>query len=94
MVNLLLKNKADVNLVNATGDSALHHAVFLQRKDIVKILITAGANPAIKNKENKTAEMKAIETQQPDIAEYLKNARSNNFNIFVEIAFSILNCWL
>jgi len=34
-----------------TGDTLLHHAVSLKRKDLVKMLILAGIDPRVKNKE-------------------------------------------
>lgn len=47
MVNLLLKNGADVNLLNIKGEGALHYAVRLGRDDLVSVLLKAGADVTV-----------------------------------------------
>ncbi len=37
MVRLLIENGADVNLPNSSGNTALHYAVRLGRRDLVKV---------------------------------------------------------
>eukprot|EP01119_Soliformovum_irregulare_P001805 TRINITY_DN1159_c0_g2_i1.p1 TRINITY_DN1159_c0_g2~~TRINITY_DN1159_c0_g2_i1.p1 ORF type:complete len:877 (+),score=308.98 TRINITY_DN1159_c0_g2_i1:74-2704(+) len=55
MVKLLLNSKADPNVRNDTGgDTALSLAVKLGRKNLVKTLLQAGADPDIKDIEDKT----------------------------------------
>lgn len=51
MVKLLIKRGADVNKLSTSGEhTPLHRAVRNNRKDIIKILLEAGANPKIRNK--------------------------------------------
>ena len=42
LVNLLLNNQVDVNMITASGDSALHGAVFGNKLQIMQSLINAG----------------------------------------------------
>jgi len=45
MVKLLVANGADPNIPNTeTGNTALHYAVQLDRKDLIKHLVLAGAD--------------------------------------------------
>ena len=44
LCNLLLKNKADPNILIRTGSSALHEAVYYNNGTVVQQLLTAGAN--------------------------------------------------
>lgn len=57
-VNLLINNKADVNLKNSYGDTPLHYLVKFNLSSpeldkIARILISAGADPLIKNNVGK-----------------------------------------
>ncbi|EGG13487.1 hypothetical protein DFA_11248 [Cavenderia fasciculata] len=75
MVYVLLKNNANVNLVNKKGESALHYAVRLGRIDVLKTLITAGADPTlISTAEKKTPLMLAEEPSclVPEIIDLLR----------------------
>ena len=54
-IKLLIKYGADINAVNANGDTALIYAVFAKRTENVKALLQHGANPEIKNNEQLTA---------------------------------------
>eukprot|EP01132_Coremiostelium_polycephalum_P004253 gene4253-5323_t len=73
MVYVLLKNNADVNIVNKAGESALHYAVRLGRLDVLKILITAGADPLLlSTKEKKTPLSLAEENNSHEIIDLLK----------------------
>lgn len=53
-VELLVNNCANVNKVDATGSTALHRAIEYKRYGCVQILLSAGANTCIKNKDGKT----------------------------------------
>eukprot|EP01119_Soliformovum_irregulare_P012083 TRINITY_DN3114_c0_g1_i1.p1 TRINITY_DN3114_c0_g1~~TRINITY_DN3114_c0_g1_i1.p1 ORF type:complete len:992 (+),score=287.31 TRINITY_DN3114_c0_g1_i1:99-3074(+) len=76
MVKLLLNHNANPNLHTREGETALHYAVRMGRKDLVKVLIFAGAESHSRElRENKTAEDLAIELGQNDIAEILKDCR-------------------
>jgi ankyrin repeat protein len=56
MVRLLLEHGAKVNVTNERGETPLHYAIHLKRKDLVFTLLSEGANPHLKGKENaKTA---------------------------------------
>lgn len=77
IVKLLIQYNADVNIGNSANETALHYAVRLQRKDLVKILLNAGADIKIKeSKSGKTPYDLAVESGQHDIAETLKNVKS------------------
>jgi len=65
---LLCENRADVNIQDKIGDTALHYAVVFGDYDKVKVLLDAGADSNIKNEENDTAYDTAI-----DISEYYKS---------------------
>jgi Ankyrin repeats (many copies) len=56
MVAILIQNKADVNVQDSGGDTALICAARNSAKlEIIKMLLKAGANPLTKNLEHKTA---------------------------------------
>jgi ankyrin repeat protein len=55
LIKLLINNGALVNKVTNFGSSPLHYAASLGQGDIVRILLEAGADPTIKNKEGNTA---------------------------------------
>lgn len=52
---ILIKNNADLDVVNANGDTALMLAVKYENADLVAILLQYGADVTIKNKLGKTA---------------------------------------
>lgn len=51
----LLENSADVDAVNADGETALLEATRWGRTEVVRVLLKHRANTRIKNKEGKTA---------------------------------------
>ena len=62
IVSLLLKHKAQVNLEDNKGRSALHYASELGQDDALEMLLTAGADPNVKEKgTERTAMHLAIE---------------------------------
>ena len=62
IVNLLLKNGAQVNLADNKGRTALHYASELGQDDTLEMLLNAGADPnALETATKKTALHLAIE---------------------------------
>lgn len=55
LVRLCIKAKADINAQNNSGRTALINAAIKGYADIVDMLLMAGANPNIKDKDKKTA---------------------------------------
>jgi ankyrin repeat protein len=74
MVKLLIQNGADVNIPNSkAGETALHYAVRLGRKDLMKILLCAGADLDIRDTVKKlTPYDLAIETNQEEVKNTLQ----------------------
>ena len=78
-VRLLLDAGADVNLVDSFGETALicaSHALTDTDTDTacIEMLLKAGADPFVKNKEGKTAYDVALELEKDTSAELLKAA--------------------
>jgi hypothetical protein len=72
MLELLLSSRfADVNEADASGSTALMHAVEVEQLEAVRLLISHGANPLIANDEGLTPIMTAIDHNQPEILECL-----------------------
>jgi len=76
---LMAAGGASINAQNKLGDTALHAASWKGHKEVVDLLLQAGANPQVKNKENKTA---AALATSPDVAAVLKRA-SGSYNVDV-----------
>lgn len=55
IITLLLKHHPEVNAVTSYGVTPLHIAVSMHNEETVRTLLTAGANPFIKNKYEQTA---------------------------------------
>lgn len=69
MVDLLLKNGADVNLLTSIGEGALHYAVHLGRDDLVSVLLRAGADVTIAgSKTKKTPYQLALDEGHKEMA--------------------------
>jgi len=68
---LMAAGGASVNAQNKLGDTALHAASWKGHKDVVDWLLQSGANPHVRNKENKTPLELAT---SPDVAAVLKRA--------------------
>eukprot|EP01114_Cavostelium_apophysatum_P015098 TRINITY_DN4048_c1_g1_i2.p1 TRINITY_DN4048_c1_g1~~TRINITY_DN4048_c1_g1_i2.p1 ORF type:complete len:400 (+),score=91.15 TRINITY_DN4048_c1_g1_i2:368-1567(+) len=69
LVNLLVRNGADVNLVDANGYSALHHCALLGYQGMSRLLLDAGAKSDLKNLRGQTAVDVARERQDLPTAE-------------------------
>ncbi|MEP6963817.1 MAG: ankyrin repeat domain-containing protein, partial [Acidobacteriota bacterium] len=54
-VRKLLAEKADVNVAQSDGATALHWAVFQSDKEMVDLLLRAGANAKAANREGATS---------------------------------------
>lgn len=52
---LLKVNNIQINVQNKLGDTPLHSCAWKGHSDIVKMLLEKGANPLLKNNENKTS---------------------------------------
>ncbi|GAB1309594.1 ankyrin repeat domain-containing protein [Urechidicola sp. KH5] len=65
IAKLLIEAKAKVNEVENTGMSALHYAAFIKNKEMVSLLVNAGADLTIKD----------IRGQTP--YDYVKNTNNN-----------------
>jgi len=77
MVELLINAGADVNVPTITGETALHYAVHLGRRDLLKTLLHAGAGKSLKaksKKNNATPLELATSIGQDKIAEILQKA--------------------
>lgn len=69
---LLISNKADINLLDYNGNTPLIIAVLVNQESIIKLLLNLKADLSIKNKNNKTALDIAKENYFFDIANLLK----------------------
>lgn len=68
---------SDFNFSASNNDTALHYATKENKKDIVELLITAGADPSIKNQDGETALDVAKKTGNKDIIEILESHSGN-----------------
>lgn len=65
-VRFLLENGADINALDAEGNTPLHYAFALGNEEIVKLLIEKGADVRIRNKQDKLYSDK-------DVSEFMLN---------------------
>jgi ankyrin repeat protein len=72
IVNLLLSAGAEVNGIDNEGSMPLIQSMCFGRIEIIKVLLAAGANPNLRDKNGKTALEIAIEHQQTEIANLLR----------------------
>lgn len=71
VLDKLIQNKADLNALNKEGNTALHIASENKCHGAIALLIDAGADPSIKNKEQKIARDYFISKYNKDIVYYL-----------------------
>jgi Peroxidase/Ankyrin repeats (3 copies) len=64
--------KLDVNVVDVNGDTALHDAVRHDHPAVVRILLEANTDLAIKNKKGRTPYDTAIVYEKPELAQLIK----------------------
>jgi hypothetical protein len=81
----LIKNKADVNLVNEHGNTPLHYAAFWNYEDIAEDLVENGALVNIQNKYGETP----LDKCAPGIA---KRLYGENYSIDLNGSFSVMGC--
>ncbi|QBN18324.1 ankyrin repeat domain-containing protein [Flavobacterium nackdongense] len=72
LVDELISKKANLDLTDANGTTALMLAVQFKNVEMVKILVAAGANKALKCKQNKTAFEYAVFSNNEEIINLLK----------------------
>jgi ankyrin repeat protein len=77
ITNLLLKNKANVNLKNKFGNTALWYAVDKDSKKFAESLIKAGANLNIKNNKGWTVLMNAVYKNKLEMVKLLLENGAN-----------------
>jgi len=68
-------NSANINAVDKNGWSTLMFAASQGEADIVRILMSRGADPNLKSKEGETALMIATSEQHKETAGVLREAR-------------------
>ena len=77
-MELILEAKGDVNSKSKFGETPLHYAVRLGRKDIVQCLISGGADFTLKGlKSNMTPYELAVAEQIEPLAVHLKKIQGN-----------------
>ncbi len=54
ILKMLLRQKADINVKDAEGKTALHYAIQSKNKELAQLLFKHGAHPTITDKEGKT----------------------------------------
>ena len=74
MVETLIKAKSQVNAANKNGDTALIWATKLKNIDMVRLLLTAGADPNKKNNDGVSPYLIAYNEGSDDILGLLQAA--------------------
>ncbi|TGK82985.1 ankyrin repeat domain-containing protein [Leptospira noumeaensis] len=76
---LLKKNlKLNTNFFDDDGDALIHIATKYNRTSILNLLLTAGADPNLKNKKGETPIRIALKQKNLSLAEILKNSGATN----------------
>lgn len=79
IVDLLLKNKADPNIKNQDGNTALHVAAQKGNHSIIQVLLLQGkTDPHILNKTDRTPLQVAVQNKQIDVVKIILNNVSNS----------------
>ena len=72
IIKLLLAKGVDINeRLYTTDETALHHAIYYSKKELIEFLILNGADINALNKDFETPLMCTIALDKPDIAELL-----------------------
>jgi ankyrin repeat protein len=74
MISALLDAGANINSANLTGFTPLHHAGEFGSKEAAILLITRGANLALRNRNGQTPEQTAGAHHHPEVEEILHGA--------------------
>ncbi|GLJ59496.1 hypothetical protein SUGI_1511180 [Cryptomeria japonica] len=77
MVNLLIKNGADIDAIDEDLGTALHTAAFLKRSDVASALLENGADVSLQDKDGCTALHHAIENNMSELVKMLIEKRSD-----------------
>ena len=77
VVEVLLANKADVNMQDGSGNTPLRFAAVNAHAKIVKMLLAAGANPNVQNKSGQTPLNAAAQLGLPEITKLLLAGGAN-----------------
>ena len=77
VVVFLLNSGANINFQNSQGDTALHHAVYENKYDIVKLLIAKGADIRKTNKNSETPYQIASRKNYRSIKNYMDSITEN-----------------
>ncbi len=72
-VNAAVKTVPDINVADASGKTALHHAVVCANPEIVSLLLLHHANPLLEDKQGMTPLDYAMLFEQAAIIEILLN---------------------
>ena len=72
-VQKAISQSVDLNELDSLGNTALHWAVFGGYKDIVKVLLEAGANPNVISKDGVNATWRAQDFGLKEIEELIKS---------------------
>ncbi|TXG39332.1 ankyrin repeat domain-containing protein [Seonamhaeicola maritimus] len=73
IAQLLLEKKANPNISDIKGTTALHYATMFQNLEIIKLLVTAGADVNLKNNVGKTPMDFGLASNNNDLINILKN---------------------
>ncbi len=87
VVNILIENGADVNSVDAYGDSILHSAAYYGHSDLISILLDNNANPDLKNANGETPlQILEAEDELEDSLQIFKQHKSVIFQKEIDIS--------
>ncbi|XP_037109200.1 ankyrin repeat domain-containing protein 26-like [Syngnathus acus] len=75
--NILLENKADPNLVDSDGNTALHLASSIPSLSVIILLVKHGADINVKNREGISPLTVAVQEDHIEVAEFLLKKGAN-----------------
>lgn len=77
-VKFLLKNKAQINILNKIGETPLHYAVRASQKEIIQLLLEYGADTQIKSEDGTALDIAASLEIANLIKQYSERSGSKN----------------
>jgi len=90
-IDFLAEQGLDVNAGNVVGQTPLHQAIDLNRKEFIAPLLKAGADPNQLNKNGKSSFYLAVaEKLDPEMYQLLKEYGSPDFDILTKDGVSLL----